>query len=137
MKNDIITLLLAVCLISSGLAYTFYSRHKSYKSKIEGIINSKNNKFNFNISGVTEEGIGMEFFVICDIRAEKNDFLLDDIKNKFMVSLKNTSIYNIVKLEDNFESELEKGGLFLDELTITPTENTEKTISVYSKIINI
>lgn len=137
MKNDIITLLLVVCLISSGLAYTFYNKHISYKSKIEAIINNENNKFNFNISGITEEGVGMEFFVICSIKTEKNDFLLEDIKNKFITSLKNTSIYNIDKLKDNFVSELEKGELFWNEITIVPSENTEKKIGMYSKLRSI
>lgn len=137
MKNDIIIFLLVVCIISSGVAYTFYNRHIEYKSKIEAIINNENNKSNFNVSGITEEGIKLEFFVICNIKAEKNDILSDDIKNKFIMSLKNTSIYNIDKLQDNFVSELEKSDLFWDDITIIPTENTEKVITNFSKLRSI
>lgn len=137
MKNDIITILLVVCLISTGLAYTFYNKHITYKSKIEAIINNENNRTNFNISGVTEEGIDLEFFVICNIKTDKDVIILDIIKNKFITSLNNTSIYNIDKLKDNFVSELEKDDLFWDEITIVPSENTEKKIGMYSKLRSI
>lgn len=137
MKNDIIIFLLVVCIILSGVAYTFYNRHIEYKSKIEAIINNENNKSNFNVSGLTEEGIKLEFFVVCNIKTEKNNFLLDDIKNKFIMSLNNTSIYNIDKLKDNFVSELEKSELFWDEIIIVPTENTQKIITNFSKLKSI
>jgi hypothetical protein len=134
MKNDIILVLLSFCLISSGLAYTFYNQHIEYKSKIE---TTTDNEFNFSVTGVTEDGIELEFFVICDVKAKKGDILLDDIKNKFSMSLNNTPIYDIDRLKDNFVSELGKDELFWNEITIVPTEDTTKLIDGFTKIRSV
>ena len=134
MKNDIILVLLSFCLISSGLAYTFYNQHIEYKSKIE---TTTDNEFNFSVTGITQDGVKMEFFVICDVKAKKGDILLDDIKNKFITSLNNTSIYDIDRLKDNFVSELGKDELFWNEITIVPTEDTKKLIDRFTKIRSV
>jgi hypothetical protein len=134
MKNDIILVLLSFCLISSGLAYTFYNQHIEYKSKIE---TTTDNEFNFSVTGITQDGVKMEFFVICDVKVKKGDILLDDIKNKFIMSLNNTPIYDIDRLKDNFVSELGKDELFWNEITIVPTEDTKKLIDRFTKIRSV
>jgi hypothetical protein len=134
MKNDIILVLLSFCLISSGLAYTFYNQHIEYKSKIE---TTTDNEFNFSVTGITQDGVKMEFFVICDVKAKKGNILLDDIKNKFIMSLNNTPIYDIDRLKDNFVSELGKDELFWNEITIVPTEDTKKLIDRFTKIRSV
>lgn len=134
MKNDIILVLLSFCLITSGLAYTFYNQHIEYKSEIE---TTTINRFNFSVSGMTEDGFKMEFFVICDVRIKKGGILLDDIKNKFITSLNNTSIYGIDRLKENFVSELREDELFWNEITIVPTEDTKKLIDRFTKIRSV
>jgi HKD family nuclease len=91
------------------LAYTFYNQHIEYKSKIE---TTTDNEFNFSVTGITQDGVKMEFFVICDVKAKKGDILLDDIKNKFIMSLNNTPIYDIDRLKDNFVLVLDGDKIF-------------------------
>jgi hypothetical protein len=79
----------------------------------------------------------LEFFVICDVKVKKGDILLDDIKNKFIMSLNNTPIYDIDRLKDNFVSELGKDELFWNEITIVPTEDTKKLIDRFTKIRSV
>jgi len=134
MKNDIILVLLSFCLISSGLAYTFYNQHIEYKSKIE---TTTDNEFNFSVTGITQDGVKMEFFVICDVKVKKGDILLDDIKNKFIMSLNNTPIYDIDRLKDNFVLVLDGDKIFYNDIIIIPTENTKKLIDRFTKIRSV
>jgi hypothetical protein len=134
MKNDIILVLLSFCLITSGLAYTFYNQHIEYKSGVE---TTKKNKFNFSISGFTQDGVKMEFFVICDVRVKYGNILLGDVKNKFIMSLNNTPIYDIDRLKDNFVLVLDESKILSSDIIITPTEETEKLINRFTKIRSV
>jgi hypothetical protein len=62
---------------------------------------------------------------------------LDDIKNKFIMSLNNTPIHDIDRLKDNFVLVLDGSKIFYNDIIIIPTENTKKLIDRFTKIRSV